>query len=316
MRANTENDFLIAPASTRDLRAQHQNDGPADIARVRAALHEDARPEVRRNAIVALSASLQERALPDYIAALDDTAPQVAGEAAAALATYGAPTTGRDENAEALGALRSHAVVLRAALTSPDITTRYNVARALRVIADPDTDLGIVLGDQTSLVRSEGLGLAASRTLGAADVALLDKVARQDSDPALRARAVTVVAAKAPAELAAPVVSAALGRNDVDRTTADAVSEAHLTAVIPAILTYLRARPYRLEWLTTLIAFNPPCAARTLAGMLSDATSGHAAEQALRTMSGKPSLSTEQLVVWANAQPDDVAPCAGSAPAR
>src|SRR5262249_52119528 len=67
MRVHSEYDFLLDAKSTRDVYAQHVHDGSDDVALVRAALREDARVQVRRNAIVALSASLKERGVPDYI---------------------------------------------------------------------------------------------------------------------------------------------------------------------------------------------------------------------------------------------------------
>ena len=310
MRAHSEYDFLLSAASTRELYAQHVDDGPDAVALVRAALREDARPELRRNAIVALSASLQERGIRDYAAALDDAALEVVAEGAATLATYGVAATGRLESADAMSALRAHAPRLRDVLGSRDDTARYNAARALRVIADPIVDLAVLLGDESTLVRSEGVSLAATRSLGPGEVTLLDRLARTDPDAALRARVVTVVAAKAPPELAVPVVSAALARNDIDRTTADAVRESRLIGVVPAMLAYLHSHPSRTEWLGALMSFRPTCAARTLTGLVADPASGHAAQEALRALSGHPDWSLEQLEVWAKAQPDDVAPCA------
>jgi len=310
MRVHSEYDFLLDAKSTRDVYAQHVHDGSDDVALVRAALREDARVQVRRNAIVALSASLKERGVPDYIYALDDPASEVRAEGAASLANYVAATM-QPVNNDALTALKTHASGLRAALASDEPTTRYNAARVLRLIGDPKTDLATLLRDDSPLVRSEGLSLVATRSLGPSETALLDSVARTDSDAALRARAVTLVAAKAPPKLAVPIVSAALGRNDVDRSTADAVRDARLTGVLSAILDYLRGRPYRTEWLNALMSFRPPCAAQLLAQMMADATSGHAAEEALRTLSGHREWSATQLEAWAKAQPADVVPCAG-----
>jgi len=62
-------DFLLG--ATRDIYRAHVKADAARVALVRAALHEDAREEVRRNAIVALTAAQDAAAVPDYIAALD-----------------------------------------------------------------------------------------------------------------------------------------------------------------------------------------------------------------------------------------------------
>src|SRR5688572_16148780 len=54
MQIHPEYDDLLS-SSTHDVHAEHQHDGPDEVARVRAALRTDSRPEVRRNALVALT---------------------------------------------------------------------------------------------------------------------------------------------------------------------------------------------------------------------------------------------------------------------
>jgi hypothetical protein len=307
-----DNDFLLAHRSTHDLYAAHVHDGPDEVARVRAALRDDPRAEVRRNALVALTASQKAAGMADYIAALDDRAPEVATEAAAALASWAPAYLDRPEHAEAIAALRAHAPALRDALGATRETTRYNAVRALRVIADPDTDLAVVLGDESPLVRAEGVLLAGTRSLGADDVARLDRLAVADPEPRLRWSALVQIIQQAPPELSVPSVSAALARGDVDRTTADAVAAKQLAGAIPAILTFLQggAKGFqRTEWLGALMSFRPVCAARTIAGLLSDPTVGPAALDALRALSGRRDAAADQLRAWAEEQPAAVPPC-------
>lgn len=310
MRVHTEYDFLLANSSTHELYAAHVNDGPEQVARARSALHEDSRVQVRRNAIVALSAALKDNGVPDYLSALDDQAPAVIAEAAASLTTYAAETTGRPKNLELIGKLREHAAALRKVFTSPDATARYNAACALNLIEDPEVDLATVLADPVAIVRNEGLGIAASRKLGPAEVKVLDALAQKDTEPQLRARAVTIVVLRAAPDLAAPVLAAALARGDVDRQTADAAGDQRLVAALPAMLAYLRAHPYDLAWLTAVKSFKAPCSARALAALLANNMTGSEALAALRALSGKPDWSAEQLAAWAQAQPEDIVPCA------
>jgi HEAT repeat protein len=270
---------------------------------------DNSRAQVRRNAIVALSAALKDKAVPDYLAALDDQAPEVAAEAAASLTTYADEATDRPKNAELIGKLREHAAMLRNVFTSPNATARYNAAFALNLIGDPEVDLATVLTDPVAIVRMEGLGIAASRKLGPADVKVLDTLARKDPDSQLRIQAVTVVVLRAPPDLATPVLAAAFERGDVDLTTANAAEDQRLIAALPAILAYLRAHPYDVSWVSVVKSFNAPCAARTLAMLLSNNMSGSEALATLRSLSGKASATAEQLIAWAQTQPDDTTPC-------
>jgi hypothetical protein len=305
MRIHPEYDFLASPSSTHSIYDDHRHDGPDEVAKVRAALRDDARAEVRRNAIVALTASAAERGMADYVAALDDPDPLVLAQAAAAVALYGVAYMGRPSDDAALRALRAHAPALRAALASADAAARYEAAAALATIADPGADLGLMLRDDSILVRREALRLARSREIAARDVALLDGVARNDSDAQLRADAVAVVIEQAPPELAAPVVIAALGRDDVSRGVAEAVGVRKLTAVVPAIVTHLRAVPKDTIWLDTLVGLHATCAAQAIASLLSDYTARGPAIEALRALSGLADGTADQLAAWAKTQPED-----------
>lgn len=106
-------------------------------------------------------------------------------------------------------------------------------------------------------VRAEALGIAASRSLGPGDVKALDAMARTDPDPRLRVRATTIVVLHAAPELAVPVLSAALDRGDVDRTTADAAA-LHPQA---AMVSYVRAHPQEAAWAQAIAAIEQPCSA-------------------------------------------------------
>jgi hypothetical protein len=313
MRVHHEYDFLLSASSTSELHHQHVHDTPEQVAHVRAALHNDARVDVRRNAVVALEAALSERCIPDCIAALADSAPEVSTEAAAGLATYAPAYLSRPENPPALAALRSHAAALRSAMASSNETVRYNAAMALRTIADAQVDLGVLLRDDSPLVRREGLALASVRVLGAPEVKALDELAHKDPDQQLRTQAVNVVAYYAPA-LALPVLQAAFTRGDVDNGTANAIEDRRLVAATPAVLGYLQRQPKAVRWLQTLVAFKATCAARAIAGLLSDDTAGYPATEALRTLSGHPDWPTAQLAAWAARQPGDVGPCVEPTP--
>jgi HEAT repeat protein len=314
MRVHHEYDFLLSASSTSELHNRHVHDTPEQVALVRAALHNDARVDVRRNAVVALEAALSERSIPDCIAALNDPAPEVLSEAAAGVATYAPAYLSRPENPAALAALRSHAAAPRSALASSNETVRYNAAMALRVTADAQVDLGVLLRDDSPLVRREGLALASARPLAAPDVKALDELAHNDPDQQLRTQAVNAVAYYAPA-LALSVLQAAFARGDVDNGTANAIEGRKLTAATPAILGYLQRQPKAVRWLQTLVAFKATCAARAIAGLLSDDTAGFPATEALRALSGHPDWPAAQLAAWAAQQPGDVAPCVAPPPA-
>ena len=309
MDVHHEFDFLISASSTRELHAQHVNDGPEELAQVRAALRTDSRSEVRRNAIVALTAALAERGIPDYISALDDSAADVVAEAAFSLATYSPAYMTRPESKEGMAALRTHATALRGALQSSSARTRFDAAHALRVIADPDVDLSLLLEDESSLVRNEGMALAYERSVDAKEVALLDKVARSDSDEDLRGQALALVARRAPPSLAVPVLSAAFARGEVPFILANAVEDAKLTQLTPSIVEYVEGHPKAFRWLAVLSSFNATCAARKIAAMLSDPATGPYALDALRSLSGHSEWGEEQVKQWAMQQSEDAAPC-------
>jgi HEAT repeat protein len=308
MHEDAKYDFLLSAASTRELWAQHRNDDPQTIALVRAALKHDAREQVRRNAVVALTASVMARGVPDYIPALDDPSPIVAAEAAFALATYAPASLSGPENEPAMTALRGHATQLRALLASPSETARFNAATALRVIADPDVPLAKLLGDDSALVRREGLDLAARRSIGAPELQALATLAEHDSDPQLRITAVNTAIDRAP-QLAASLLSSALQRGDVDRGTAQLIAQHKLTASVPAILAYLARQPRAAYFFETLAALGATCAARAIAAHATDAWSTGFAIDALRALSGHADWSKDQLFAWAAQQPDDAAPC-------
>lgn len=297
MQVNHDNDFLLAPTSTHDLHAEHVQDSPAEVARVRAALT-DARVEVRRNAIVALTAALKEKAMVDYQRAIEDPAPEVYTEAAATIALYGSAYMDRPQNPVVLATVRKYAPKLRTALEVNNATVRYNAANALRAIADPLVELNAMLGDETALVRSVGLELAARRPLSAADVQVLGEVAARDSEPDLRVRAVNVVARFAPAQ-AVPIVTAAFARGDVNNDTADAVEASELKALVPAIVAYLQKQPKDVRWLQTLVAFRATCAAPAIAELMADYTAGVFAERALRALLEQPTGSRDHLIAVA-----------------
>ena len=313
MHEDHKYDFLLSPSSTHELYDRHVHDSPEEIATVRSALREDSRAIVRVNAIVALSASLKERAIPDLMAALDDTDPDVVSEAAFSLAASAPEYLSRPENKETMAALRSHAAAVRAALSSANVRVRFNAATVLVALVDPDVDLGILLRDTTSLVRAEGLKLAAARAtaghaIGPADVKLLDAVARTDADPQLRTRAVNLVADHAPM-LAAPVLVAAFERGDVDRGLAQTIEANKLGYLVPAIVAYVQKQPKEAYWLKTLVVLKATCASQVIAGLLADYTTGELAAEALRSLSGHSDWTAAQLEGWAKQQPADVAPC-------
>ena len=308
MHEDAKYDFLLSAESTRELWAAHRNDDPQTIALVRAALKRDAREQVRRNAVVALTASLMARGVPDYIAALDDPSPIVAAEAAFALATYGPASLSGPENEPAMAALRGHAAQLRALLASPGETARFNAATALRAIADPDVPLARLLGDASALVRREGLDLAAHRAIGAPELQALATLAEHDPDPQLRITAVNTAVDRAP-QLAASLLSSALQRGDVDRGTAQLIAQHKLTTSVPAILAYLTRQPRAAYFLETLAALGATCAARAIAAHATDAWSTGFAVDALRALSGHADWPKDQLFAWAAQQPDDGPPC-------
>lgn len=308
MHEDAKYDFLLSGASTREVWAQHRNDDAQTIALVRAALKHDAREQVRRNAVVALTASVMARGVPDYIPALDDPSPIVAAEAAFALATYAPASLSGPENEPAMTALRGHAAQLRALLASPSETARFNAATALRVIADPDVPLAKLLGDDSALVRREGLDLAAHRSIGAPELAALATLAEHDPDPQLRITAVNTAIDRAP-QLAASLLSSALQRGDVDRGTAQLIAQHKMTAAVPGILAYLARQPRAAYFFETLAALGATCAARAIAAHATDAWSTGFAIDALRALSGHADWSKDQLFAWAAQQPDDGAPC-------
>jgi HEAT repeat protein len=308
MHEDAKYDFLLSPASTREVWAQHRNDDAQTIALVRAALKHDAREQVRRNAVVALTASLMARGVPDYIAALGDPSLIVAAEAAYALATYGPASLSGTENEPAMTALRGHAPLLRALLASPSETARFNAATALRVIADPDVPLAKLLGDDSALVRREGLDLAARRSIGAPELQALAAVAERDPDPQLRITAVNTAVDRAP-QLAGALLASALERGDVDRGTAQLIAQHELTTAVPGILAYIAREPRAAYFFETLAALGATCAARAIAAHASDAWATGFAIDALRVLSGHADWSRDQLFAWAAQQADDAPPC-------
>lgn len=308
MHEDAKYDFLLSASSTRELWAAHRDDDSQTIALVRAALKHDAREQVRRNAVVALTASVMARGVPDYVAALDDPSPVVAAEAAYALAIYGPASLSGPENEPAMTALRGHAALLRALLASPGETARFNAATALRVIVDQDVPLARLLGDDSALVRREGLDLAARRSIGAPELQALAAVAERDPDPQLRVTAVNTAIDRAP-QLAGVLLSSALQRGDVDRGTAQLIAQHKLTASVPGILAYLARQPRAAYFLETLAALGATCAARAIAAHATDAWATGFAIDALRVLSGHADWSKDQLFAWAAQQPDDAAPC-------
>lgn len=303
MEIHHEFDDLLDAPSTHDLHEQHVHDDATAVAHVRAALRTDSRPEVRRNALVALSAAIRDQAIPDYVSALDDPDLDVAAQAADQLVSWAPAYMGRKQNDAGMSALRAHADKLRNALDSTNETTRYYGARGLRVIADTQVPLAKLLGDGSGLVRAEGLLLAQSRSLGSDDVKALDKLSRTDPDERKRSQAVTVVVDKAPPELALAVLEAALSRGDVDTSTADAVRARQMKIAIPAIVRWVPSHPKDLAWLDTLVALNATCAASTLVTLLSDFTAGTPARDALRALSGHPEWREAELTKWAATVP-------------
>ncbi|HEX4419357.1 MAG TPA: HEAT repeat domain-containing protein [Kofleriaceae bacterium] len=306
MTADHNNDWLVVPdgASSRELYQQFAGSGQRGADKARPALS-DARPEVRRNAIVVLTAAIAADGVPDYLAALDDDDPFVASEAAAALASYGPASLSGPENPRAMAALRGHAAAIRDVLRSPNLTARYNAATALLAIVDPDVPLASLLGDEAALVRSVGLQLAGRRTLAAADVEALDRLARHDDDRQLRVRAVNIAGDRAPA-LAEPMIAAALARGDVDRTTSEIVSAHRMTTTIPAIVTLIATHRESGYFLLTLAALGATCA---LPAMADPALDPSYATDALRKLSGHPEWTLAQLRAWAAQQPGDAPPC-------
>src|SRR3569623_78975 len=163
MLEDSRYDFLLSPEGAHDLYMAHRNDSAEEVAVIRAALRDDARTQVRVNAIVALSASQQQRAMPDFVMALDDPEPAVVSEAALHVASGGRESVAHPTDQNAMAALRSHAAGIRAALASDSIRVRYNAATALVAITDPELDLGKLLRDDEALVRGVGLDLAVER---------------------------------------------------------------------------------------------------------------------------------------------------------
>lgn len=307
MRVDHRFDFLIG--ETREVYRAHVDADAARVALVRVALVEDARPEVRRNAIVALTAARKAEAVPEYAAALDDRDAGVAAEAAAALAVFGPASLAGPANEPALAALRAHAARLRALLDAEGETVRFDALSGLVAIADPEAPLAKVLGDASGLVRRAALELAGARALGQEDVAALDAFAAREPDAQLRVRAVNLVLGRAPG-LAVPMVTAALGRGDADRTTATLVADARLVALVPAILAYLKAHPREPYFFATLAAFGATCAAKTIAQLANGPWSESFAIDALAKLSGHAEWSTAQLFAWASAQRESGPPCA------
>ena len=140
-------DFLAEDIGTRELYARHREDSPETIATLRAALRIDARPNVRQNAIVALSASPDVAKLDDFIVALDDNDPGVVSEGGFSIAAMLTDASVADaDRTRGLVALRAHADPLRNAFSSTRERVRFNVMTALEAIVDHDFDVAKALG--------------------------------------------------------------------------------------------------------------------------------------------------------------------------
>ncbi len=312
-------DFLAEDIGTRELYAQHRGDSPEVIATLKAALRTDARPNVRQNAIVALSASPDVAKLDDFIVALDDHDPGVVSEGgfsiAAMLTDVSLADTARTRG---LVALRAHAEPLRSAFSSTRERVRFNVMTALEAIVDPDFDIAKALRDEASLIRSEGLALAVSRAnvdhkLSPHDIDTLIEFIRDNKDARLHDDAMDLLVRFAPVE-AGPLLVSSIANDSVGYQGLKHLVEMHLTNAVPEILAYIKS--HRNQWsrehLETLVAFHATCAAPLMAELLTgepDKVRSAWINDALRALSDQRELSDKQVVGWANRQVADAAPC-------
>lgn len=319
MTADKRFDFLADDIGTRELYAKHRGDGPEMVATLRAALRNDARPTVRQNAIVALTASQDVSRLDDYVVGLDDQDPAVVSEAGYSIATMlqdlSLPEAVRTR---AVTALRTHASPLRNAFESPRERVRFNVLVALEAVADHDFDVTKAFRDEASLVRSEGLALAVSRAnadkqLSPHDLTALVDFVQQTKDPRLKDDAINLLVQFAPAQ-AGPLLVNAIADDSISYQGYKHLVELHLTNAVPAIIQYMKSHAgmWSTGHLDTLVAFHATCAAPFLAEMLAaehDSFRVAWISDALRALSDQRDLSDKELAGWAKRQAPDVAPC-------
>lgn len=319
MTAEKRFDFLAEDISTRELYARHHGDSPEMIATLRAALRTDARPNVRQNAIVALTASPDAATLDDFIVGLEDHDPAVVSEAgfsiAAMLKDMSLADTARTR---ALVALRAHAETLRNAFGSTRERVRFNVMTALEAIVDPNFDIAKALQDEASLVRNEGLALAAGRAnmdrkLSRHDVDALIDFVRQNKDARFHDDAMDLLVRFAPAQ-AGPLLVSSIADDSIGYQGLKHLVELNLTNAVPAILAYIKAHPgqWSKEHLDTLVAFHATCGAPLIAELFAaehDKVRSAWISDALRALSEQHELGDQALVSWANRQAADAAPC-------
>ena len=319
LREDKRFDFLIENISTRELYARHHADTPAMIATLREALRHDSRPNVRQNAIVALSATLDDSVLDDFIVALDDRDPGVVSEAgftlAARLSNLALAETSRTL---ALAALHAHSTALRAAFESPRERVRFNAIMELEAIGDPDFDLGKALADSGSLIRAEAVRFAAARgetakRLSAKDADALIAFLGTNRDVQLHDDIMALLARYAPTQ-AEPLLLGSIADNSVTAQDLKLVVELKVTAAVPAIVSYLKSHPdhWSKEHLETLEAFHAVCAGPVVADLFSEQTDKvlqSVVRDALRGLSAQSDASDSELVAWAKRQTADASPC-------
>lgn len=319
MTAKKQFDFLAEDIGTRELYARHHGDSAEMIATLRAALRTDARPNVRQNAIVALSASPDTATLDDFIVGLDDSDPDVVSEAGFSIAAMLKDASIADAaRTRWLGALRANAEPLRKAFDSTRERVRFNVMTALEAIVDHDFDIARALQDEASLVRNEGLALAVSRAnldqkLSAHDVDAVIKFVRQTKDARFHDDGMDLLVRFAPAQ-AGPLLVNSIGDDTIGYQGLKHLVALRLTNAVPAILAYVKSHPgqWSKEHLETLVAFHATCAAPLMAELFAaehDKVRSAWIGDALRALSERNELSDKELVGWAKRQVVDAAPC-------
>lgn len=314
-------DFLTEDIGTRELYAQHRGDSPEMIATLKAALRSDARPKVRQNAIVALTASPDPTKLDAFIGGLDDRDPTVVSEAGFSIAAMLQDVTFADpERRRALAALRAHAQPLRNAFASTDERVRFNVMVVLEAIVDHDFDIASALQDDSSLIPGEGLALATLRAnqdtkLSPHDVDALGAFVRQTKDPQFREDTLNLLVRFSPAQ-GVPLLIGSIADDTISYQGFKSLVELKLTAAVPAIVAFLEAHPGHCSTshLETLTAFHATCAAPLLARLFEaqrDDVQAGWIRDALLALSGQRDrdLSDKQLIAWAKRQAADAPPC-------
>lgn len=319
MTETKEFDFLAEDIGTRELYAQHRGDGPEMISTLRAALRKDARPTVRQNAIVALTASTDPARLDDFIFALDDGDPAVVSEAGFSIAAMVSDVSlSEAPRTRAVAALRAHSSSLQKAFGSPRERVRYNVMMSLQAAEDREFDISKALGDGASLVQSQGLALAIARAnadhkLSAYDLEALIAFATRTKDPQFRDDTMDLLVRLAPEE-AGQLLIKSIADDSIGYRGMKYLVDLHLTTAVPAIMSYIKKHPgqWSAEHLQTLADLRATCAAPLMAELFDaerDKVKAAWITDAIRVLSDLDGASAKDLVAWARRQKSDVAPC-------